>query len=93
MRQEGVAHLDDDVGPVGGSDGVGALLGDEDDAAVLLVLAGVLLALVEDAVVVRLRDANELAVVALGPHHAAVVQFVHRRCYPEAVPNPKHTHT
>ena len=29
------------------------------------------------AVVVGLGDADELAVVALGPHHAAVIQLLH----------------
>lgn len=46
---------------------------------------GVLLALVEYSVVVRLRDANELTVVALGSHHAPVVQPLHGGHYAEAV--------
>lgn len=83
-------HLDDDMGAVGGSDGIGALLGDEDDASVLLVLARVLFALVQNTVIVRLRDAHELAIVALGPHHAAVIKLIHRRCYSETKTRSHH---
>lgn len=52
---------------------------------VLLVLLRVLLALVMDAIVVRLRDAHELAVVTGRPHDAAMVQLHHRRQNAEAV--------
>ena len=71
-------HLDNDVRTLVGSQ-LGSLFGDEHDAPVLLVLPRVLLALVQDAEVICLRDAYELAVVALGAHHALVVQLVHRR--------------
>jgi len=62
------------------------LFGDHDQfASVVFVSFGVLLALVEYSVVVRLRDANELTVIALGSHHAPVVQPFHGRHYAEAV--------
>ncbi len=48
-----------------------------DNLAVLLVASLVLLTLMQDAVVVCLRHADELAVVTLGAHHAAVVKLVH----------------
>jgi len=53
------------------------LLGDQDYLAVLLVPPGVLLTLAEYSVIVGLGDAHELAVVAPGPHHSLVEQFVH----------------
>lgn len=62
------------------------LFGDHDQfAPVIFVPLGVLLALVQYSVVVRLRDANELTVVALCSHHAPVVQPLHGRHYAEAV--------
>lgn len=52
---------------------------------VLLVSLRILLALVVDAIVVGLRDAHKLAVVARRSHHAAVIQLHHGRQYAEAV--------
>ncbi len=60
-------------------------LGDHDNLAVLLVASLVLLTLMQDAVVVRLRHADELTVVTLGAHHAAVVKLVHGGPDAEAV--------
>ena len=47
----------------------------------------------EYPVVVRLCDADELAVVALGPHLAAVEQLLHRRSDPEGVAQVQLTDT
>lgn len=85
-------HLDDDVRALGGGGGanLSSLFRHQDDPSVFFVPARILLALVQDAKVIGLRDANELAVVAFGPHHAPVVQFVHRRRYSKtAVTNNK----
>ena len=76
------AYLDDDMGPLGRGGRLEAgtsLLRNEDDPAVLFVPSSVLLALVQDAKVVRLGNADKLAVVALGSHHPPVVQLVHCR--------------
>lgn len=40
---------------------------------------GVFFTLMLDSVVIRLRDAYELAIVALCPHYSSVVQLVHSR--------------
>jgi hypothetical protein len=62
------------------------LFGDHNQfTSIVFVSFGVLLALVEYSVVVRLRDANELTVVALCSHHAPVVQPLHGRHYAKAV--------
>lgn len=72
-------YLDDNVRSLSWSSwtDLSPLLRYEDDAAVLFVPPGILLALVQDAEIVRLCDADKLAVVAFGPHHTAVVQFIH----------------
>ena len=51
------------------------------------MLARILLAFVQDAEVVRLRDTNKLTVVALGPHHSLVVQLVHGGRYAKTATN------
>jgi hypothetical protein len=84
FRKDGAAtDFDDNVRPLRRSE-LRPLLGNEHDAAILLVLARVLLAFVQDAEVVRLRDTNKLTVVALGPHHSLVVQLVHGGRYAKA---------
>ena len=60
--------LDHDV-PLPGAVIQRPMLCDKHHLAVLLVSALVLLALVQDPVVVGLGDADELTVVTLGPHH------------------------
>lgn len=64
-------HPDDDVPPAA-SPVQHPVLGDQHHLPVLLVLAGVLLALVQDSAVVALRDAHKLAVVRAGAHHPSV---------------------
>lgn len=64
-------HPDDDVPPAAAPI-QHPVLGDQHHLPVLLVLAGVLLALVQDAAVVALRDAHKLAVVRTRPHHPSV---------------------
>lgn len=73
------------LGGAGGLEPCAPLLRDEDDPAVLLVPTCVLLPFVKDAEIVRLGDADKLAVVALGPHHPPMVQLVHCRRDPETV--------
>ena len=66
--------------------GGGVDLRDQDHGAVLLVPHLVGFSFTEYLVVVGLGDADELAVVLDGLHHAPVVQLLHGRGDPEAVP-------
>ena len=76
-------YLDDNVRSLGGGgrSDLSPLLRDKDDTTVLFVSSSVLLALVQDAEIICLCNADELTVVTFGPHHASVVQFVHCRRY------------
>lgn len=77
-RKSAADPYDDVTLPAAGVDS--PVLGDQDDAPVLLVLACVLLAAVQDAVVVPLGDADKLAVVQLCPHCALVVHLLRCGC-------------